>query len=158
MDKMTDEEILDMMSRIQKVIMANHDKSRDEMVEIITDEISFMVDELGKEKALKSFACQPFSLSFTLSSEDIEKLHESMIDLMVTDKFKDHKKVVIVGGRGTGKALSALAYDEIVRNHIVTFDESWMAQQDVLTNKQRMLAGRPDLLKEGWRRKDKRRK
>ena len=158
MDKMTDEEILDMMSRIQKVIMANHDKTRDEIVEIITDEISFMVDELGKEKALKSFAFQPFGLSFTLSSEDIEKLNKFLTNQMVADKFNSHKKVVMVGGRGNGKALSSLVYDEIICNHIATVDESWMAQQDVLTNKQRMLAGCPNLLKEGWRQKGNRRK
>lgn len=158
MDKMTDEEILEVMNRIQKVIMANHDKTRDEIVEILTNEITAMVDEVGKEKARELFACPPLSISFTLSSEDIEKLNELMTDTMVSNKFKDHKKVIIVGGRGTGKALSSLAYDEIIRNHFATVDESWMAQQDVLTNKQRMLAGRPDLLKEGWRQKGNRRK
>ena len=148
MDKMTDEEILEMMNRIQEVIMANHDKTRDEIVDMLTDEISAMADEFGKEAALKVF---------TMSSEDIEKLNVFMTNSMVADKFKEHKKVII-GGRVTGKALSSLAYDDIIRNHFAIVEESWMAQQNVLTNKQRMLAGRPDLLKEGWRQKGNRRK
>lgn len=133
-DKMTDEEILEVMNRIQKVIMANHDKTRDEIVELIVLEMAHLRFENDHEALLAAY-------NF--------KVHTDMIN---------RNQVVIVGGSVTGKALSSLAYDEIVRNHIKIFDESWMGQEGLLTNKQRMLSGRPDLLKEGWRQKGNRRK